>query len=360
MKKAVFFMCLSFVFMLSGCVFNANVDTYDENIDMTPRQIQIAEQTPLTEVVASVKGAVVGIMAITNNGYSIGSGVAVGDGGYILTNHHVIEGGNKITIYLADQSTTSGEVLYSDKAMDIAVVKSQKNLPYLVCSKTPLSVGEDVIAIGTPLSLDFKNTVTKGIVSALNRTVGISSLGGYTTYMQNLIQHDASINSGNSGGPLLRTNGEVVGINSLKASDAEGIGFAIPISVGQTVVESLTENKDYSQGYLGVFAVDVEMAKFENKDVLEKTGAYVYSVDENVCSNIKKGDIILQINDTKIKNSLDFRLCIYKLKPGQKANVIVNRDGEIMLLTCDIVNKVWVLLALFFMFSIITLLWKRN
>ncbi len=335
MKKAVVFLCFSFVFILSGCVFNANVDTYDENVDMTPRLIEIGEQTPITEVIASVKGAVVGVMAVTGDGYSIGSGVAVSDGGYVLTNHHVIENAKSITIYLADQTTVGAKLLYSDSAMDIAVLKSEKNLPYLVCTTKELSVGEDVIAIGTPLSLDFKNTVTKGIVSALNRTVGISSLGGYTTYMQNLIQHDASINPGNSGGPLLTTNGEVVGINTLKASDAEGIGFAIPISVGQSVVENISKDVSYSQAYLGVFAVDTEIAKFENLSQ-EKSGAYVYSTDENIASCLKEGDVIIKINDTEIKNSLDFRLCMYKLKPHDSVNITVVRDGEINELTCEV------------------------
>ena len=360
MKKAVIFLCFIFIFTLSGCVFNANIDTYDENVDMTPRQIQINDQTSLTDVISNIKGAVVGVMAVTGGGYSIGSGVAISDGGYIVTNHHVIENANSITVYLANQTTTRASLLYSDSAMDIAVIKSEKNLPYLVCSDDVPSVGEDVIAIGTPLSLDFRNTVTKGIVSALNRTVGISNSGGYTTYMQNLIQHDASINPGNSGGPLLRTNGEVVGINTLKASDAEGIGFAIPISIGQSVVENLSSDGEYSQGYLGIFAVDVEMAKFEKFEVDEKVGAYVYSVDENISSCIKEGDIILEFNGQEIKNSLDFRLSMYKIKPDQKVTLKVNRGGEILELECSALKKVWVLLALFFLFSIINLIWKKN
>ena len=335
MKKAVVFLCFSFVLILSGCVFNANIDTYDENVDMTPRLIEIGEQTPITEVIASVKGAVVGVMAVTGDGYSIGSGVSVSDGGYILTNHHVIDNAKSITIYLADQTTAGAQLLYSDSAMDIAVLKCEKNLPYLVCTTKELSVGEDVIAIGTPLSLDFKNTVTKGIVSALNRTVGISSLGGYTTYMQNLIQHDASINPGNSGGPLLTTNGEVVGINTLKASDAEGIGFAIPISVGQSVVENISKDVNYSQAYLGVFAVDTEIAKFENLSQ-EKSGAYVYSIDENITSCLKEGDVIIKINDIEINNALDFRLCMYNLKPHDKVNITVVRDGNLKELSCEV------------------------
>ncbi len=340
MKKAVIFLCFIFTFTFSGCLFNANVDTYDENIDMTPRQIQVGDKTSLVDVISSVKGAVVGVLAVTSRGYSIGSGVAISDGGYIVTNHHVIENSSAITVYLADQTTSSAKLLYSDSAMDIAVIKSEKNLPHLVCSTGALNVGEDVIAIGTPLSLDFKNTVTKGIVSALNRTVGVSNLGGYTTYMQNLIQHDASINPGNSGGPLLRTNGEVVGINTLKASDAEGIGFAIPISIGQTIVQNLSkENENFSQGYLGVFAVDVEIARFENLKVSEKTGAYVYSVDENSTSIIQRGDIILEIDGTRINNALDFRLYMYNVKPNQNISIKINRAGEIIELMCNVAPK---------------------
>ena len=340
MKKAVVFLCLAFVFILSGCFFNANIDTYQDDVDMTPRQISISEQTPLVDVIEQVKGAVVGIMAVTSNGYSIGSGVAIRDGGYILTNHHVIENSNSITVYLADQTTTKAKLLWQDSAMDLAVIKSEKNLPYLVCSSRDVSVGEDVIAIGTPLSLDFKNTVTKGIISAKNRTVGVQNLGGYTTYMQNLIQHDASINSGNSGGPLLSLNGEILGINTLKASDAEGIGFAIPISVGETVIENLSNDEDFSQGYLGIFAVDVDMARFEDDSILQKSGAYVYAVDSKVSSSLKRGDIIVKINENEINDALDFRLAMYKMKAKDKVILQVLRNGEIVDIQCEALEKV--------------------
>ena len=341
MKKAVVFLCFSFVLILSGCVFNANIDTYDENVDMTPRLIEISEQTPITEVIASVKGAVVGVMTVTGDGYSIGSGVSVSGGGYILTNHHVIDNAKSITIYLADQTTAGAQLLYSDSAMDIAVLKCEKNLPYLVCTTKELSVGEDVIAIGTPLSLDFKNTVTKGIVSALNRTVGISSLGGYTTYMQNLIQHDASINPGNSGGPIINLKGEVVGINTLKASEAEGIGFAIPISVGKTAIEKLSVSQDWKPSYIGIFALDNEVAKFKGEQVSTNQGVFVASVDEeSLCKDcFIKGDIILEINGEKINSVLDLRLALYKYKSGDILVVKVLRNDEIIETRCNISQR---------------------
>lgn len=323
MKKFVFLFLLSIGFCgLSGCFMQQN--EVRENVDMSPRLISTTETLSSSEIAEAVRGAIVGVSAQLINGTSIGSGVAIASGGYVLTNHHVVSGGKKFTLYLADKSTTSAKLIWSDSSLDLAVLKASINLPYL--DTTPLSeveIGEDVLAVGTPLSLQFQHTFTKGIVSALNRTIEIESLGGYAIYMQNLIQHDASINSGNSGGPLINSMGRVIGINSLKASDAEGIGFAIPIETALAVTEKIIPNGTFESVRLGVFGCDAEIAKFSNKtEALE--GFYVIDIEKDSIAEklgLKKGDVIISLNNQSIKNGLDFRKAVYNLKKGDAVEI---------------------------------------
>ena len=329
MKKAVVFLFVVFCMVFSGCQFFAKVDS-KENIDMTPREISVTRNSNTVELVEQVKSAVVGIQCNLKSGYSIGSGVAVSDGGYILTNQHVVDGAKSIKIYFADKTSTSASIIWQDKALDLAVIKSNVNMPYLICSSNQSSVGEDIIAIGTPLTLDFKHTVTKGIISALNRTLEIPNQNGTISYMQNLIQHDASINAGNSGGPIINSNGEVVGINTLKVSDAEGLGFAIPISVGKTVIEKLSIDENWTPSYMGVFGLDTEVAIFKGEKLSSNQGVYVANIDEDtICKDyFKKGDVIVDINGYKILTLLDLRLQLYKYKAGDILNITVIRNGE--------------------------------
>lgn len=329
MKKAVVFLFVVFCMVFSGCQFFARVDS-KENIDMTPREISVARKSNTVELVEQVKSAVVGIQCNLKSGYSIGSGVAVSDGGYILTNQHVVDGAKSIKIYFADKTSTSASIIWQDKVLDLAVIKSNVNMPYLICSSNQSSVGEDIIAIGTPLTLDFKHTVTKGIISALNRTLEIPNQNGTISYMQNLIQHDASINAGNSGGPIINSNGEVVGINTLKVSDAEGLGFAIPISVGKTVIEKLSVDENWTPSYMGVFGLDTEVAIFKGEKLSSNQGVYVANIDEDtICKDyFKKGDVIVDVNGHKILTLLDLRLQLYKYKAGDILNITVIRNGE--------------------------------
>jgi len=191
-------------------------------------------------------------------------------------------------------------------------------------------VGEDVVAVGTPLSLILKHTFTKGIVSALNRTLKIDTKDG-VSYMQNLIQHDASLNPGNSGGPLINLNGEVVGINTLKINGGEGIGFAIPSTSFSSLVDSVVASKTtYQTPYLGAFGFDAEIANF-NKLTDEKQGYYVLDVADN--SPLKKlgltkGSIIKKLNNNPIVTTADLRKELYKFSYGDKVVVEYIKDGN--------------------------------
>lgn len=334
-KKIVIFYILFALLTIFSCGCSLNITpniTGAENINMTPRLISLADGLSTSEVISNVKSAIVGIKSLSSNGYAVGSGVAIKEGGYILTNQHVIANSRGITIYFADKTTAKASLIWQDSSMDLAVIKSSTNMPYLECETADVQVGHDVLAIGTPLSLAFQHTVTKGIVSALDRTLEIQNSDGSTSYMQNLIQHDASINPGNSGGPLINTSGKVIGINTLKATDAEGIGFAIPIVAGQSIVERLSVNNGYTAPYMGVMAVSTDYARSKNLDV-NQNGVYVLDVDKNSVASmvgIKAGDIIYQINQTKINSYIDLRNIIYTHSIGDKLTIYVNRSGEFL------------------------------
>lgn len=325
-----------------GCSLNIipNI-TGAENINMTPRLITLSEGLKTSEVVSSVKSAIVGIKSTTLNGYSVGSGVAIKDGGYILTNHHVIANSKAITIYFADKSTAGATLVWQDSSVDLAVIKSKVNLPYLECETQDVQVGNDVLAIGTPLSLAFQHTVTKGIVSALDRTLEVQNSDGSISYMQNLIQHDASINPGNSGGPLINSSGKVIGINTLKATDAEGIGFAIPIVAGVSIVERLSENNGYTAPYMGIMGISTDFARSKNL-VVDTNGLYVLDVDKNSEAGrigLKSGDVIYKVNDTIINSYIDLRNIIYNHKTGDKLQIYVDRSGEKLQFSMTLIER---------------------
>ncbi len=336
MKKAVIFfekslilVCFLLIFTLFGCNLKTNTNTY-EYVDMSPRQISVGSNVDTVTLVENVKSAVVGIACSVSGGYSIGSGVAISEGGYILTNQHVVSGAKSITLYFADKTSGLASLVWQNSSQDLAIIKSNENMPYLATASGMPSVGEDVVAIGTPLSLDFGHTVTKGIVSALNRTVEVENSNKTVTYMQNLIQHDASINPGNSGGPIINTRGEVVGINTLKASDAEGIAFAIPISLGKSAVDKVKADGDFKTAYMGIFTLDRDVAKFMGEKVSYNSGVYVSAIDDKSESKnyFKCGDIIVQINGKDIKSVLDLRLLTFEYKSGDILNIKLIRDGK--------------------------------
>ena len=339
MKKFVLFFLLSICMMTGGCSSaNLFASLQSQNsIDMTPRKISIGSYVNATEVVENVKSAVVGIAASINNGYSVGSGVAIAGDGYILTNHHVVNGSNSIVVYFADMTQSQASLIWSDSSLDMAVIKTKRDMPFLECGNSQdLKVGEEVIAIGTPLTLQFKHTVTKGIVSALNRTLEVESMGG-ASYLQNLIQHDASINPGNSGGPLIALNGKVVGINTLKASEGEGIGFAIPIEVGEKITKKVISNQSYSAPYIGIFGFDADIASYYGETNLTD-GVYVVSVDEKGAaskSGIKEGDVILKIGDVEVKRLLDLKMAMYDYECDDTIKITVQRGSDIVQIQVD-------------------------
>lgn len=298
--------------------------------DIKGTKIVLGGTTNTWDIASSVKPAIVGISGETESSSSVGSGVCVTESGHILTNSHVVHGSNNIVLYLSDKSTTTADIVYEDTVLDLAILKSHKSLPYLpLGSSDDLEVGQDVLAVGTPLSLTLVHSFTKGIISALNRTLKVGSSSG-EGYMQNLIQHDASLNPGNSGGPLINSNGEVIGINTLKISGGEGIGFAIPTKSFKSLLLSIATNINYEVPKLGVYGFDNEIASFNGENDLNK-GFYILDVADSSplkTIGIDKGSVITKINSRDVNNTLDLKDELYKCVAGQRIQVSYFKDGK--------------------------------
>lgn len=309
-----------------------------------PQQLSIGQTgipngtTPVTTVAKSAMSGVVGVSVLKAEGNSIfdrnatekwglGTGVIVSPNGYILTNNHVAGGKNKrIVVSMSDGSTIDGTTVCADPTIDLAVVKiNSSNLtPLPLGNSDNITVGETAIAIGNPLGLQFQRTVTSGIISALNRTIQVESESGGSNYMEDLIQTDASINPGNSGGPLLNSRGEVIGINTIKVTTAEGMGFAIPINIAVPIINHLLQSGKFTETYMGVFAYDREVMPYVNNNVKLDKGIYVANVDPNgpaAKKGIKVGCIITQVDGIDMHTMLQLRTYIYSKNPGDTLNV---------------------------------------
>jgi 2-alkenal reductase len=288
--------------------------------------------------VVTVVGTVPGQMTfrgMTNNGTVSGSGVFISNQGYILTNNHVIsDTQGDLTIVLSDGTQETAKIVGADQYSDIAVLKTTGKVPAVATlgNSDVLKPGETVIAIGSPLG-DFKNTVTVGVVSATGRS--IDSGNGYS--IDNLIQTDAAINQGNSGGPLVNLAGEVIAINTLIVRNsgagtvAEGLGFAIPINTASTVAQQLIQNGSITHPYLGVSfqAVSPDIANAYNLPA--QYGAYVTDIAANSPASIaglQQGDIITSLGGVALDATHDYINVLYNFKPGDQVALAYNRNGK--------------------------------
>ena len=255
----------------------------------------------------------------------MGSGFIINTDGYILTNYHVIEGATEVTVTLSDGQEVTASVVNYDSDQDVAMIKINEDVevPGVVelGDSDALQPGEEVLAIGNPLSKELSSTLTKGIVSALNRSIETQT--GVST---NLIQTDTAINSGNSGGPLINTKGEVIGINTLKASDgAEGIGFAIPINDVKVKIDSLS--KPILNLGVSIRVIDESIAKQLNME----EGLYVVEVNEfspAEKAGLKGGDLIVKADGKRIKTFEELQEIKNSKEEGDSINIEFIRDGK--------------------------------
>ncbi len=315
----------------------------DTTVQLVGNQNEIS---PVIAIAKKVMPSVVGVHTygtysywgrqITNMELGSGSGVIYSEDGYIITNYHVIEDATSVVVTLSDEQEYEAVIIGADEASDLAVLKidAGRKLPAAeLGNSSELQIGELVVAIGNPLGYD--NTVTDGIVSGLNR-----QLSDYTDEMT-LIQTNAAINSGNSGGALVNGRGEVIGINSAKlvASNAEGMGFALSIDEVKPLVEQLITQGHVSRPYMGVtidsqYQVDEETA--ERYEI--PMGIMIYEVAENSPAEragLRAGDIIYKVNDTLIQSFDDLSELIDSSQVGDTLRVLANREGKKVV--CDVV-----------------------
>jgi 2-alkenal reductase len=272
-----------------------------------------------------------------------GSGVIISKDGYIITNNHVIENQESLAVLFADGSRHEATLIGADPLQDLAVIKVSDAVPAVAAlgDSTALQPGETLIAIGSPLG-DFKNSVTVGVVSALNRSVPGSSMEG-------LIQTDAAINHGNSGGPLVNTRGEVIGINTLVVrgggstlDQAEGLGFAIPSQTVKTVSDKLITDGKIAYPFLGVSygMIDAELAAENNLPV--QNGALVSEVQPGqpaAKAGLKGGDIIIAVDGLKLGSDVSLRGLLLQRKPGDNVKLEVLRDGKTLTLDVTLATR---------------------
>jgi len=267
---------------------------------------------------------------------SSGSGVIISDNGYIVTNNHVVDNVQNIEVVLNNKKTYKAEIIGTDPNTDLALLKIESsNLPYInYGNSNDLNVGEWVLAVGNPFNLT--STVTAGIISAKGRDINILRNDPYTgmSAIESFIQTDAAVNPGNSGGALVNTNGELVGINTAIQSNTgsyTGYSFAIPVNIVKKVVNDLKEFGTVQRAFIGVSIrhIDEELAK--ELDIEDFSGIYVNGVTKNgsaAKAGIKPGDIIKKIGNKKVNDVPELQEQISQFRPGDKISVIVSRDNK--------------------------------
>ncbi|MDR3072845.1 MAG: S1C family serine protease [Clostridiales Family XIII bacterium] len=316
-----------------------------------------SEDMTVTEAVAKkVLDSVVGITATyqEQGGYygsmessSVGSGIIVDEEGYILTNSHVVNDGSAsaLKVLLADGREVEGKLLWNDASIDLAIVKIEADglMPAELGNSDKIPIGSYAAAIGNPLGLNFNGSITSGVVSGLNRSLDVGS-ALKTVRMEGLIQVDAAINSGNSGGPLLNSKGEVIGVNTAKAT-AEGMGFAIPINTAKPIIDHVIKTGSFERSYMGVSASSAKdlASQYPSLGLDDVEGAYLTTVAPGSPAEkagLKAKDIITAVDDKKITNSTDLIKALLSYSPGDKVTITYLREGtkqkcEVELLSQD-------------------------
>ena len=273
---------------------------------------------------------------------SLGSGVIISPEGYIVTNHHVIANADEVNVKLSDNTELPAKIIGSDQRTDLALLKvnSKTPLPFAKFGDSAKArVGDYVIAIGNPFGLG--GTVTTGIVSSKGRDISTDAMG----IVDDFIQTDAAINSGNSGGPMFNIAGEVIGINTAIFSPSGsniGIGFAIPSSTASKVIEQLKSHGKISRGMLGVKIQDITPEIADAIDTPESQGVLVIEVDKDGAGDkagIKPRDVILKVGDVEVKNARKLQIAIAETPVNTNVSITVMRDGKTKELKCNITER---------------------
>jgi serine protease Do len=297
--------------------------------------------TDFTESAEVATPAVVNIRALIQTGAGIwnggsmtgssGSGVIMSPDGLIVTNHHVVEKSTDIKVTLADKREYKAKIVGSDPSTDIALLKIEElDLPFIVFGNSDsVRVGEWVLAVGNPFNLE--STVTAGIVSAKGRNINI--LGGEAS-IESFIQTDAAVNPGNSGGALVNTNGELIGINTAIITESgsyEGYSFAVPSNLVQKILRDLREFGVVQRAYLGVRIEDVDSETAREIGLPTAEGVFVTRVNSDGGASdagLQNGDVIIGLNDTRLKHTPELQELVGRYRPGEKVTIEYWRKGK--------------------------------
>ncbi len=318
--------------------------------DTNPSQTFVLDttniETAITQSVQKVSPAVVTVVGVipgqmtffgpTGDQTVSGSGFFITGQGHILTNNHVVEGTKDVKVILSDGTEQKAVVVGSDIYSDIAVLKTEGTVPAVATlgNSDALDPGETVIAIGSPLG-NFKNTVTVGVISATGRSIDTGN--GYQ--IEDLIQTDAAINHGNSGGPLVNLAGEVIGINTLIVRNtasgdvAEGLGFAIPVNTAQAVAGQIVQKGYFARPYMGINYQPINPDIAARYNLPAQWGVYVMKVADGSPASkagLKQGDIITKIGDVALDETHPYVNTLFAFKPGDQITLEIMRDGKEM------------------------------
>jgi S1-C subfamily serine protease len=266
-----------------------------------------------------------------------GTGFVASADGLIYTNAHVVDGADDVQVTLADGTTHDGQVIGVDTTDDLAVVKIDVSglTPLPIGSSADMEVGDPVVAVGNALALPGGPTATQGIVSALNRSIDTDN----GEHLARLIQTDAAINPGNSGGPLVNSAGEVIGINTAGASNAENVGFAISLDAAKPILDQLAQGKTVVRPFLGVQTQTVTPDAAQQSDLGVDHGAYIQAITADSgaeLAGLQVGDVIVDIDGTTINTSDDVGTVLRDHKPDDSIKITVHRDGDDVTVTAKL------------------------
>ncbi len=355
----VFLMVCTFIlgaFIMWGLTITSNGGilhqrVFSENVKTTT----LEETSDLKTAINNVYESTVYIEVSGNRGSVAGSGFVYkieGDKGYILTNYHVIEDGSKFIVTFTDGTETEAKLVNGDEYYDIAVLSiDSKNVKKVATlgDSSNVELGDTVFTVGAPMGKDYMGTITKGIISGINRMVSVSLTSG--NYLMEVIQTDASINTGNSGGPICNIKGEVIGITSSKliGSGVEGMGFAIPINSVNDIINNIEKGNKITRPYLGVQLVDLTntfaLQYYYGINISSDVefGAVLSLVEENMPAakaGLKVGDVIVELDGKKVDDVSHFKYLLYKYSLGDKVEVKYYRDNKLSDTTIELTESI--------------------
>jgi len=327
------------------------VETTDENgntqivQEVVEREV-VTQEDARIEAINKVSPAIVGVVNFARNTtQGEGSGIVYKKDGkdtYIVTNQHVVDGGDYFEVVFSNGERSEATLVGSDIYTDLAVLKVSGIEVEAIAefgNTEDLKIGQTVIAIGNPLGLDFAGSATSGIVSGTDRVISVDLNGdNYDDWEMTVLQTDTAINPGNSGGALINLDGKVVGINSMKiaTSSVEGMSFSIPTYVATPIINDLETYGEVRRPQLGVYIQEMSMIPDRLKEILniptdQKTGVFIYEVFEGGLAEkmgLKAGDIITAVNGEEVEDTMAFRKKLYSMREGDQLELTIIQDGE--------------------------------